>query len=101
MRGLGDVRSLTGTISFNQCCGVAGHGRKHFRRLLIAEDYTVSFRTLSALGTEAKTNSFFYHWASWNFEQKNLDILKRIFKLNSFFLISYYFFDSEFRGNTL
>lgn len=37
IRGPGDDGgSLTGTISFNQCSGVAGQGREHFQKLLIA-----------------------------------------------------------------
>lgn len=80
-RGLGDIRSLTGTISLiSAAVRQAGQDRKHFLRLLIAAGLLCLLQTLSTLGDEAKTNSFFYLWASWIF-------------------VSYYFFDSDFRRN--
>lgn len=88
--GLGDVRSLTGTISLiSAAVWQAGQGRKHFLRPLIAAGLLCLLQTLSTLGDEAKTSSIFYLWASWIFFfyfTKNLGILKRIFKLNSLFL---------------
>lgn len=63
--GLGDVGSLTGTISLiSAAVWQAGRGRKHFLRLLIAAGLLCLLQTLSTLGHEAKTSSVFYLWAS-------------------------------------